>query len=76
MLLRCRTLFVLVFQAGLILCSLACAWLLLFEFHGSDTNPLWTAATILVGVRLAAMPFFNLMHGWWRYTGISDAVRL
>jgi FlaA1/EpsC-like NDP-sugar epimerase len=24
--------------------------------------------------RLIAMPFFNLMHGWWRYTGISDAV--
>ncbi|MGB6633968.1 MAG: nucleoside-diphosphate sugar epimerase/dehydratase, partial [Terriglobales bacterium] len=24
--------------------------------------------------RLLVMPFFNLMHGWWRYTGISDAV--
>jgi FlaA1/EpsC-like NDP-sugar epimerase len=25
-------------------------------------------------VRLAVMPFFNLMHGWWRHTGISDAL--
>jgi len=20
------------------------------------------------------MPFFNLMHGWWRYTGLSDSI--
>lgn len=73
-LLRCRSLLVLVSQMGLILCSLVCAWLLRFEFQLPDPNLLWTAAPILIMVRLVVMPFFNLMHGWWRHTGISDAL--
>jgi FlaA1/EpsC-like NDP-sugar epimerase len=73
-LLRCRSLLVLLLQMGLILCSLLCAWLLRFEFRMPDPSLLWAAAPILIIVRLAVMPFFNLMHGWWRYTGISDAV--
>src|SRR5271168_3139762 len=73
-LLRCRSVLVLVSQALLILCSLICAWLLRFEFRLPDARLLWIVAPILIVVRLAAMPFFNLMHGWWRYTGISDAV--
>jgi FlaA1/EpsC-like NDP-sugar epimerase len=73
-LLRCRSLWVLVSQAVLILCSLICAWLLRFEFRLPDANLLWASAPLLIAVRLAAMPFFNLMHGWWRHTGISDAV--
>lgn len=73
-LLRCRSLLVLVAQMGLILCSLVCAWLLRFEFQLPDSILLWTAAPILIMVRLAVMPFFNLMHGWWRHTGISDAL--
>jgi FlaA1/EpsC-like NDP-sugar epimerase len=73
-LLRCRSLLVLILQVGLILCSLVCAWLLRFEFQVPDPGLLRTTAFVLVIVRLAVMPFFNLMHGWWRYTGISDAV--
>ncbi len=73
-LLRCRSVLVLVAQAGLILCSLVCAWLLRFEFRMRDPNLLWAVAPILIMVRLAVMPFFNLMHGWWRHTGIDDAV--
>ena len=73
-LLRCRSLLVLVLQVGLIVCSLVFAWLLRFEFQVPDPRLLWTAASILIVVRLAVMPFFNLMHGWWRHTGISDAV--
>jgi FlaA1/EpsC-like NDP-sugar epimerase len=73
-LLRCRSLVVLVLQMGLILCSLVCAWLLRFEFQVPDPSLLWVAAPILILVRLVVMPFFDLMHGWWRYTGISDAV--
>lgn len=73
-LLRCRSLLVLVSQMGLILCSLVCAWLLRFEFQLPNLRLLWTAAPILIMVRLVVMPFFNLMHGWWRHTGISDAL--
>ncbi len=73
-LLRCRSMFVLVSQIGLILCSLVSAWLLRFEFRLPDQSLLWATAPLLILVRLVVMPFFNLMHGWWRYTGISDAV--
>ena len=72
-LLRCQSFLVLVLQVGLILCSLVAAWLLRFEFRMPDPGLLWAVVPILVIVRLALMPFFNLMHGWWRYTGISDA---
>jgi FlaA1/EpsC-like NDP-sugar epimerase len=67
-------LLVLALQIGLILCSLVCAWLLGFNFRTPDPNLLWILAPMLIAVRLLVMPFFNLMHGWWRYTGISDAV--
>src|SRR5271165_39913 len=73
-LLRCRSLLVLGLQIGLIVCSLLCAWLLRFEFRLPDPSLLLVAAPVLIMVRLAVMPFFNLMHGWWRYTGISDAL--
>src|SRR5882672_6167788 len=73
-LLRCRSLLVLLLQVGLIGCSLVCAWLLRFEFRLPDPSLLCVAGPILIVVRLTVMPFFNLMHGWWRYTGISDAV--
>lgn len=73
-LLRCRSLLVLALQIGLILCSLVSAWLLGFDFGIPDPNLLLALAPILIAVRLLVMPLFNLMHGWWRYTGISDAV--
>jgi FlaA1/EpsC-like NDP-sugar epimerase len=72
--LRCRSLLVLALQVGLMVCSLVCAWLLRFEFRVPDPGLLWAAVPILIMVRLVVMPFFNLMHGWWRDTGISDAV--
>jgi FlaA1/EpsC-like NDP-sugar epimerase len=73
-LLRCRPLLILGLQIGLILGSLVGAWLLRFEFRMPEPRILWAAAPILIAVRLLVMPFFNLMHGWWRYTGIRDAI--
>jgi FlaA1/EpsC-like NDP-sugar epimerase len=73
-LLRCRSLLVLALQIGLIFCSLVSAWLLGSDFRIPDPDLLWAVAPILIAVRLLVMPLFNLMHGWWRYTGISDAV--
>jgi FlaA1/EpsC-like NDP-sugar epimerase len=69
-----RFLLVLVLQMSLIVCSLVCTWLLRFEFRMPEPRVLWEAALILVIVRLSIMPFFNLMHGWWCYTGLSDSV--
>lgn len=65
---------VLALQMGLIVFSLVCSWLLRFEFRIPDAGVLWGAAPLLILARLSVMPFFNLMHGWWRYTGLSDSL--
>jgi FlaA1/EpsC-like NDP-sugar epimerase len=39
-----------------------------------DLGLVWTAAPVLIAIRLMVMPLFNLMHGWWRQTGVSDAL--
>jgi FlaA1/EpsC-like NDP-sugar epimerase len=73
LLLRCRSLLVLILQAALVATSLIGAWLLRFEFRMPDVVLLWSAVPILIVIRLSLMPLFGLMHGWWRYTGIWDA---
>jgi FlaA1/EpsC-like NDP-sugar epimerase len=66
--------FVEVFQALLILCSLVLSWLLRFDFNLPDRSVLFSAAPILVLIRLGALRLFNLHHGWWRYAGVSEAL--
>ncbi len=73
-LLRHNTLFVVVFQAGLVLGSLILAWLLRFEFTLPYKHLLFSAVPLLILVRLAALAAFNLHHGWWRYTGVGEAL--
>jgi FlaA1/EpsC-like NDP-sugar epimerase len=63
-----------VFQAGLILVSLSLAWLLRFDFQLPYPLLLFSVAPILILVRLAAITYFGLLHGWWRYTGVSDTI--
>lgn len=76
LLLRFRSLFVLLLQAALVAASLASAWLMRFEFHMTDAALLWSVLPIVVVIRLSLMPWFDLMHGWWQYTGIRDAVSI
>jgi FlaA1/EpsC-like NDP-sugar epimerase len=73
-LLRKNSWFVGVFQAGLILVSLMLAWFLLFDFTLPDRRLLFAAAGLLIAIRMAAIAGFGLLHGWWRYTGLSDAL--
>jgi FlaA1/EpsC-like NDP-sugar epimerase len=64
---RCfQSFLVLALQMGLIVFSLVCSWLLRFEFRIPNPGVLWAVAPLLILVRLSVMPFFNLMHGWWR----------
>jgi FlaA1/EpsC-like NDP-sugar epimerase len=74
--LRCRSLLILILQASLVAVSLVCAWLLRFDFRLPDASLLWSAVPVLIVIRLSLMPCFGLMHGWWRYTGIQDAVSI
>jgi FlaA1/EpsC-like NDP-sugar epimerase len=74
MLLRGSTWFVAMFQAALIFASLVLAWLLRFGFSMPYRRLLFLSAPVLILIRLAAVARFRLLHGWWRYTSVCDAV--
>ena len=76
LLMRHRTLCVLLFQALLVFCALALACLLRFEFTLPNRLLFLSAAPILILIRLGAIRCFHLHYGWWRYTGVGDAVNL
>jgi FlaA1/EpsC-like NDP-sugar epimerase len=61
-------------QALLIVASATLAWLLRFDFTFSRPRVLLLALPILLTVRLLSMACFNLFHGYWRYTGVADAL--
>src|SRR6266478_9234553 len=73
-LLRYRPWFIGMFQAWLIICSLLLAWLLRFDFTLPYRPILLSAIPILVFTRLAAMAYFGLLRGWWKYAGIRDGI--
>jgi FlaA1/EpsC-like NDP-sugar epimerase len=73
-LLRKHSWFVGTFQAGLIFVSLILAWFLQFDFTLPSRRLLLSAACLLIVIRVAAIAGFGLLHGWWRYTGLSDAL--
>jgi FlaA1/EpsC-like NDP-sugar epimerase len=62
------------FQSGLIFTALLIAWLLRFDFSLPQRDLLFWAAPLLIAIRLLAISRFGLLHGWWRYTGVSDAL--
>lgn len=66
--------FVGAFQAALIFVSLILAWFLRFDFTLPDRGLLFGALCLLIAIRMAAIAIFGLLHGWWRYTGVSDAL--
>src|SRR5215470_5946959 len=69
-----RSWFIALFQALLLLVSLISAWLLRFDFSLPDRLLLFSTAPILIVIRLATIGRFGLLHGWWRYSGVSDVL--
>src|SRR5690349_9967672 len=61
-------------QAALIAFSLNLAWFLRFDFAYPHHRMLLWATLVVVGVRLLAIRGFNLLHGWWDFTDMNDAV--
>jgi FlaA1/EpsC-like NDP-sugar epimerase len=72
--LRHRPWFIAAFQAALIFCSLVFAWLLRFEFSLPYRRLLFSAAPLLILIRLAAIARYGLLRGWWRFSGLNDAL--
>ncbi|HUA14854.1 MAG TPA: nucleoside-diphosphate sugar epimerase/dehydratase [Verrucomicrobiae bacterium] len=75
-LLRQNSWFVAIFQAALIFVSLVLAWFLRFDFTLPNRRLLFTAACILILLRMLTISSFGLLHGWWRYTGLSDSLEV
>ena len=71
---RYRTILAALFQALLVFTALVLAWLLRFDFSLPYRGLLFSAVPLLILIRLAAIGRFHLFHGWWRYTGVSDAL--
>lgn len=71
---RKNSLFVGAFQAVLVFISLVLAWFLRFDFTLPDRRLLLSTACLLIAIRISAIAVFGLLHGWWRYTGLSDAL--
>lgn len=69
-----RTWLVGLFQSALIFTALLLAWLLRFDFSLPQRDLLFWTAPLLIVIRLLAIARFGLLHGWWRYTGVSDAL--
>ncbi len=69
-----KTLFNAIFQGCLVFACLVLAWLLRFEFHLPYRYLLFTAAPLLIAIRVAAIAQFGLLHGWWRYAGLRDVL--
>ena len=72
MLVRLRFWIILALNIFLVCASLVSAWLLRFEFTLPQRRILLTALPILLVMRVTALARFNLLHGYWRYTGLSD----
>src|ERR1700689_2491052 len=66
--------FVGAFQAMFIFVSLIVAWFLMFDFTLPQRQMLFSAALLLISIRVTMIARFGLLHGWWRYTGLSDAL--
>ena len=69
-----RHIVIVIVQAALIVLAAAFAWLLRFDFTFPQPRVFLLALPLLMAMRLAAMARFNLFHGYWRYTGMSDAL--
>lgn len=76
MLLKQRTWVIAALQALLIIASFVAAWLLRFEFSLPHPELLLGTVPLLVLVRFLALWRYNLFHGYWRYTGVSDAAEI
>lgn len=74
MFLKQRTSVIAGFQAALVVFALVSAWLLRFDFTLPNRKLLLITIPVLVAARMFAIWRFNLLHGYWRYTGVSDAV--
>ncbi len=62
------------FHFFLITTSIVIAWLLRFDFRIPFPTLLLGCVPILILFRVAALARFNLLHGYWRHSGVTDVI--
>lgn len=73
-LLRRNSWFVGAFQSVLIWFSFTLAWVLSFNLTLPQHTLYFAGLCTLIVIRVAMIAGFGLLHGWWRYTGLNDAL--
>ena len=63
-------------QAAITAFALILAWTLRFDFSLPHSRILFSAMPILMLLRIAAIYRFHLDHGYWRFSGITDALNI
>jgi FlaA1/EpsC-like NDP-sugar epimerase len=58
----------------LVFCSLLLAWWLRFDFGLPYKTVFFSAALVLVAIRMATLAYFGLLRGWWKYAGLRDGM--
>ncbi|MCU1307990.1 MAG: polysaccharide biosynthesis protein CapD [Acidobacteriaceae bacterium] len=71
-----RTAFVGSVEAMFVAASLIAAFLLQFNFRLPEPKLIWVSLPILLVIRLLLLARFNLMRGWWRYTGVNEIIEI
>jgi FlaA1/EpsC-like NDP-sugar epimerase len=74
MLVRQRFWAIMLFHFLLIAASIVIAWLLRFDFRIPFPTLLFGCVPVLILFRIAALARFNLLHGYWRHSGVSDVI--
>jgi FlaA1/EpsC-like NDP-sugar epimerase len=62
------------FETFLVFCSLILAWLLRFDFSLPHRRLLVVSMPLLIAIRLEGLRLFNLHRGWWRLSGVNEAL--
>jgi FlaA1/EpsC-like NDP-sugar epimerase len=62
------------FHFLLITTSIVIAWLLRFDFRMPFPALLLGCVPILILFRVASLARFNLLHGYWRHSGVTDVI--
>jgi FlaA1/EpsC-like NDP-sugar epimerase len=62
------------FHFLLIATSIVTAWLLRFDFRIPFPALLLGCVPVLILFRIAALARFNLLHGYWRHSGVTDVI--
>ncbi len=66
--------FIIGLNSVLVCVSFLCSWTLRLEFHLPQRSLFLITVPILISIRIVSMAKFDLLHGWWHYAGVNEAV--